>query len=91
MQIVAAEGLEKRNSGVVEDFHVDANRPKVTGEAGVDDRNGSSSLGDPQGYDHLLRTEKTKIFVVKSMSQEMLLKHPNLEVCHTFKFIRTCG
>ena len=91
MQIVAVEGLEKRSSGVVEDFHVDANRSNIAGELGADGRNGSSSWGDPQGYEHLLGSEKTNIFVAKSMSQEMLSKHPDLEVCYTLKSIRTCG
>lgn len=80
MQIVAVDGFEKHNTGAIENFYIDTSRLKPTGEAGEGDRNTTPPANDLPNYDHLLVSEKSNIFVVKSMNDEMLSKQPNLQV-----------
>ena len=82
MQIVPVEGFVKRNSGNFADFPSDASRLKSAAEARGEDRNSPFPSVNPQAYDHLLRSEKSNIFMVTSMSQEMLSKQPSMQVSH---------
>ena len=80
MKIVAVEGLEERKSGTVDDMYVDANRSKLVNEAGGEGGTAPSGTNASPASEHLLGSEKSDIVVVKGMGQEMLSKHPNLQV-----------
>ena len=83
MKLVAVEGFEKRKSGAAEDFHNDADGSKLAAEFGEEGGTAPSDVNDSQSYDHLLGSERSNIFVAEGMSQEMLSKHPHLQVRST--------
>ena len=80
MKIVAVEGFEQRKAGAVEDPHIDANRSKLAAEIGGEGGTAPRDSNMSQSYDHLLGSEKSNIFVVRNISQEMRSKHPGLQV-----------